>query len=113
MTADQTTEKLGGAGQVVRQKAIRGRWPCTRGYDGQARVQVPEQPCTMGAFLHGFPYNQDIFRRLCLFCTRRVAIEDGDITASQPSLLKVHPIKLASRMNVGGRRSDSTVGSWA
>jgi hypothetical protein len=44
LTYDQAAEKLGVSRQAVRQKAIRGRWPRTRGNDGQARVQVPEQP---------------------------------------------------------------------
>jgi hypothetical protein len=40
----QAAEKLGVSRQAVRQKATRGRWPRTRGNDGQARIQVPEQP---------------------------------------------------------------------
>ena len=44
LTYREAAEKLGVSRQAVRQKAIRGRWPRTRGNDGQARVQVPEQP---------------------------------------------------------------------
>jgi len=44
LTYTQAAEKLGVSRQAVRQKATRGRWPRTRGNDGQARIQVPEQP---------------------------------------------------------------------
>jgi hypothetical protein len=44
LTYRQAADKLGVSPQAVRQKAIRGRWPRTKGNDGQARVQVPEQP---------------------------------------------------------------------
>jgi hypothetical protein len=44
LTYRQAADKLGVSPQAARQKAIRGRWPRTRGNDGQARVQVPEQP---------------------------------------------------------------------
>ena len=44
LTYGQAADKLGVSRQAVRQKAIRGRWPRTKGNDGQARVQVPEQP---------------------------------------------------------------------
>jgi hypothetical protein len=44
LTYRQAGDKLGVSPQAVRQKAIRGRWPRTRGNDGQARVQIPEQP---------------------------------------------------------------------
>jgi DNA primase len=43
-TYSEAAEKLGVSRQAVRQKAIRGHWPRTRGNDGQARVQLPEQP---------------------------------------------------------------------
>jgi hypothetical protein len=43
-TYAEAAEKLGVSKQAVRQKVIRGRWPRTRGNDGQARVQIPEQP---------------------------------------------------------------------
>ena len=41
LTYKQAADKLGVSAQAVRQKAIRGRWPRTKGNDGQARVQVP------------------------------------------------------------------------
>jgi DNA primase len=44
LTSKQAADKLGVSPQAVRQKAIRGRWPRTKGNDGQARVQLPEQP---------------------------------------------------------------------
>jgi DNA primase len=44
LTYRQAADKLGVSPQAVRQKSIRGRWPRTKGNDGQARVQVPEQP---------------------------------------------------------------------
>jgi hypothetical protein len=44
LTYKQAADKLGVSPQAVRQKAIRGRWPRTKGDDGQARVQLPEQP---------------------------------------------------------------------
>jgi hypothetical protein len=44
LTYTQAAEQLGVSRQAVRQKATRGRWPRLRGNDGQARVQVPEQP---------------------------------------------------------------------
>jgi hypothetical protein len=44
LTYKQAADKLGVSPQAIRQKAIRGRWPRTKGNDGQARVQVPEQP---------------------------------------------------------------------
>jgi DNA primase len=47
LTYKQAADKLGVSPQAARQKAIRGRWPRTRGNDGQARVQVPEQPPRM------------------------------------------------------------------
>jgi hypothetical protein len=43
-TYSEAAEKLGVSRQAVRQKAIRGHWGRTRGNDGQARVQIPEQP---------------------------------------------------------------------
>src|SRR6516164_7811145 len=44
LTYKQAADKLGVSPQAVRQKAIRGRWHRTKGNDGQARVQVPDQP---------------------------------------------------------------------
>ncbi len=44
LTYKQAADKLGVSPQAARQKAIRGRWPRTRGNDGQALIQVPEQP---------------------------------------------------------------------
>ena len=44
LTYKEAADKLGVSPQAVRQKAIRGRWSRTKGNDGQARVQVPEQP---------------------------------------------------------------------
>jgi hypothetical protein len=43
-TYSEAADKLGVSRQAVRQKAIRGHWARTRGNDGQARVQLPEQP---------------------------------------------------------------------
>jgi excisionase family DNA binding protein len=44
LTYAEAAEKLGVSKQAIRQKVIRGRWPRMRGNDGQARVQIPEQP---------------------------------------------------------------------
>jgi excisionase family DNA binding protein len=44
LTYAEAAEKLGVSKQAIRQKVIRGRWPRTRGNDGQARIQIPEQP---------------------------------------------------------------------
>jgi hypothetical protein len=44
LTYKQAADKLGVSPQAVRQKAIRGRWHRTKGNDGHARVQVPDQP---------------------------------------------------------------------
>jgi len=44
LTYKQAADKLGVSPQAVRQKAIRGRWQRAKGNDGQARVQVPDQP---------------------------------------------------------------------
>jgi excisionase family DNA binding protein len=43
-TYAEAAERLGVSKQAIRQKVIRGRWPRTRGNDGQARIQIPEQP---------------------------------------------------------------------
>jgi hypothetical protein len=43
-TYAEAAEKLGVSRQALRLRAIRGRWPRTKGNDGQARVQIPEQP---------------------------------------------------------------------
>ena len=48
LTYRQAADKLGVSPQAVRQKAIRGRWPRTKGNDGQARVQVPEHSIVSG-----------------------------------------------------------------
>jgi DNA primase len=39
----EAAERLGVSAENVRHRAIRGRWPRTRGNDGKAKIQLPEQ----------------------------------------------------------------------
>jgi hypothetical protein len=38
----EAAERLGATPEVVRHRAIRGRWPRMRGNDGRARIQIPD-----------------------------------------------------------------------
>jgi hypothetical protein len=42
LTYREAAEALGVSRQAVRLRAIRGRWPRTKGNDGEARLQIPE-----------------------------------------------------------------------
>jgi hypothetical protein len=42
LTYREAGERLGCTAEVVRYRALRGKWPRRRGNDGRARVQLPE-----------------------------------------------------------------------
>jgi hypothetical protein len=44
LTYREAAERLGSTAEAVRYRAQRGRWPRTRGNDGRARIQLPEDP---------------------------------------------------------------------
>ena len=44
LTYKEAAERLGSTPEAIRYRAIRGKWPRTRGNDGRARVQIPEEP---------------------------------------------------------------------
>ena len=43
-TYREAAERLGSTAEAVRYRALRGKWPRTRGNDGRARVQIPDEP---------------------------------------------------------------------
>ena len=44
LTYREAAERLSSTPEAIRYRAIRGKWPRTRGNDGRARVQIPEEP---------------------------------------------------------------------